>query len=241
MAGAVRGVVEDRLRRRERYRRRRLRSSIPNPISTSTSNPNTQINGKSSHSPRTSLSPELSPSSPTTAAVQAGLSPQAPLIYEERTGWTRKSETESNQNGSSSHLHLNGVSSHQNGASTSNHDHSNLVNGFGMTTHHESKSKSMEDRYDVDTDPDLKRALNPPISREELDSHMMFADSPPLDILVRTSGVRRLSDFMLWQVSKVCEEQGKSSKEISVQIARAADDDFSSDLLVSFPSSRRTV
>lgn len=157
------------------------------------------------------MSPELSPSSPTTAAVQAGLSPEAPLIYEERTGWTRKSETESNLNGSDSHLHLNGVSPHQTGASTSNHNHSNLVNGFGSTTDHESESKSIEeDRYDVDSDPDLKRALNPPISREELDSHMMFADSPPLDILVRTSGVRRLSDFMLWQVSRFNCDQVKS-------------------------------
>jgi undecaprenyl diphosphate synthase len=28
--------------------------------------------------------------------------------------------------------------------------------------------------------------------------------SPPLDILVRTSGAKRLSDFMLWQVSLIC-------------------------------------
>lgn len=29
------------------------------------------------------------------------------------------------------------------------------------------------------------------------------AGSPPLDLLVRTSGVRRLSDFLLWQVRPV--------------------------------------
>jgi hypothetical protein len=39
------------------------------------------------------------------------------------------------------------------------------------------------------------------ISVQDIDSKMMLAHSPPLDILVRTSGVCRLSDFMLWQVS----------------------------------------
>lgn len=38
------------------------------------------------------------------------------------------------------------------------------------------------------------------ISIQDIDSNMMLAHSPPLDILVRTSGVCRLSDFMLWQV-----------------------------------------
>ena len=28
------------------------------------------------------------------------------------------------------------------------------------------------------------------------------AGSPPLDILVRSSGVKRLSDYLLWQVRK---------------------------------------
>lgn len=37
------------------------------------------------------------------------------------------------------------------------------------------------------------------ITTEMLTNHMYTAGNPPLDILVRTSGVERLSDFMLWQ------------------------------------------
>ena len=37
------------------------------------------------------------------------------------------------------------------------------------------------------------------ITAATLDAHMFTAASPPLDLLVRTSGVARLSDFLLWQ------------------------------------------
>ncbi|KAF4123865.1 ditrans,polycis-polyprenyl diphosphate synthase [Geosmithia morbida] len=37
------------------------------------------------------------------------------------------------------------------------------------------------------------------ITVDTLEKHMYTADDPPLDLFVRTSGVERLSDFMLWQ------------------------------------------
>ncbi|KAI9686484.1 MAG: cis-prenyltransferase [Bathelium mastoideum] len=40
-----------------------------------------------------------------------------------------------------------------------------------------------------------------------LEKHMFTHDTPPLELLIRTSGVERLSDFMLWQChehTKVC-------------------------------------
>ena len=38
------------------------------------------------------------------------------------------------------------------------------------------------------------------ITAETLDSHMYTAGDPPIDILIRTSGVDRFSDFVLWQI-----------------------------------------
>ncbi|KAK6541282.1 cis-prenyltransferase [Orbilia ellipsospora] len=38
------------------------------------------------------------------------------------------------------------------------------------------------------------------ISEQTVTDHLFTADNPPLDLLIRTSGVERLSDFMLWQV-----------------------------------------
>ncbi|KAH8713409.1 Dehydrodolichyl diphosphate synthase complex subunit SPAC4D7.04c [Beauveria bassiana] len=47
---------------------------------------------------------------------------------------------------------------------------------------------------------DLSTLPNPDtITADTLDSHMYTATDPPLDVFVRTSGVERLSDFMLWQ------------------------------------------
>ena len=48
----------------------------------------------------------------------------------------------------------------------------------------------------------LKASRTRTISEHDIDSHLMTSKggSPPLDILVRTSGVKRLSDFFLWQV-----------------------------------------
>lgn len=37
------------------------------------------------------------------------------------------------------------------------------------------------------------------ITIDTLDKHMHTAQDPPLDLFIRTSGVERLSDFMLWQ------------------------------------------
>ncbi|KAF8473467.1 putative undecaprenyl diphosphate synthase-domain-containing protein [Kalaharituber pfeilii] len=37
------------------------------------------------------------------------------------------------------------------------------------------------------------------ITEQTLEQHMFTVGCPPLDLLIRTSGVQRLSDFMLWQ------------------------------------------
>lgn len=41
------------------------------------------------------------------------------------------------------------------------------------------------------------------ITPEMIELNLYTVDSPPLDILIRTSGVNRLSDFLLWQVRRL--------------------------------------
>jgi undecaprenyl diphosphate synthase len=42
-----------------------------------------------------------------------------------------------------------------------------------------------------------------PITENDIEDRLLTAkvNSPPLDVLIRTSGVKRLSDYLLWQVS----------------------------------------
>jgi undecaprenyl diphosphate synthase len=43
------------------------------------------------------------------------------------------------------------------------------------------------------------RATGAPITPEAIGSHLYLPELPPVDVLVRTSGERRVSNFLLWQ------------------------------------------
>jgi undecaprenyl diphosphate synthase len=45
------------------------------------------------------------------------------------------------------------------------------------------------------------RAAGPDLTAESLEKHLDTADLPPPDVIVRTSGEQRLSNFMLWQAA----------------------------------------
>ena len=82
----------------------------------------------------------------------------------------------------------------------------------GATSDTEESTVSSSTTLHLDSPPDLHfssddfdqklQSIYPDpesITSEVLNSHMFTADNPPLELLVRTSGVERLSDFMLWQ------------------------------------------
>jgi ditrans,polycis-polyprenyl diphosphate synthase len=83
-------------------------------------------------------------------------------------------------------------------------DASSIGDDLGLE---DSASASSDDAtLHPDSPPSLNissRFPNPEtITEATLDTHLFTAENPPLDLLVRTSGVERLSDFMLWQCHK---------------------------------------
>lgn len=64
-----------------------------------------------------------------------------------------------------------------------------------------SADSALLEKVDGDADKEFQNKYPDPesITPEILNDHMYTAGLPPLDLLIRTSGVERLSDFMLWQ------------------------------------------
>ena len=71
-----------------------------------------------------------------------------------------------------------------------------LQPGSSQTSH--SASPDLRPR-DAKPSPTTKYPDPEAITSATLTSNTYTADAPPLDLLIRTSGVRRLSDFMMWQ------------------------------------------
>jgi ditrans,polycis-polyprenyl diphosphate synthase len=56
--------------------------------------------------------------------------------------------------------------------------------------------------HDIVEEAERKQIDPESIDEHAISQHLFTKGSPPLDLLIRTSAVERLSDFMLWQVGR---------------------------------------
>jgi len=85
---------------------------------------------------------------------------------------------------------------------STNHEESTSTSPFSSSTtltRDSSPTNSVPDSPSLSSIADTILPDPETINTDTLTSHMFTAGTPPLDLLIRTSGVERLSDFMLWQ------------------------------------------
>jgi len=91
--------------------------------------------------------------------------------------------------------------------SDQDHEHDTSSVSTSTTLHHDDNTTSPPPEFTSIDSKEQQHASQPKpiyaspelITPETLNSHMYTASDPPIDLLIRTSGVSRLSDFMLWQ------------------------------------------
>ncbi|CAH7666688.1 putative undecaprenyl diphosphate synthase-domain-containing protein [Phakopsora pachyrhizi] len=94
----------------------------------------------------------------------------------------------------------------------------------------------------------INRTPSSQIDIETLNKHVYTSHCPPLDIVIRTSGVHRLSDFLLWQTSRSIESSDKIQTNRTPDVQRKesegkteVDDDYDGLHHHEEPRGRRTT